>query len=398
MYRSMLSRNGSQRICDVQSSAHVGRNREISSKISLETSRNSYAGSIKALQSWHNVRNEPSVIRLFDDFRRNFDHKLTLTRYVKMRDFLITYLLLSNGQRPGVIVGMLLSEVDTAAHDIVEGYHQLIVSKHKIGYLQSAVLFVYPYIYKQLYFFSCSVLKRLPNGRIITKHSRFFLEFNGKTLNSSKISVIVRHYLNSVGIQFDGTATDLRKASATLSAKFRPDKQDVVSDFLCHSRIVHDKFYRVQHGEDRFVEAFEILQRVHENPCERDETSVIVAEFQTHYGLADESEDHLSFQNDSSLGNVPSISCTRLRNISELSKDVVQTDLSHVEVAESILHHDSSFPGALLLRSDSLDSFSNISCTRSHSIDEFLILLWRIIWFIRMFLNIVLIMSLPIMP
>ena len=45
--------------------------------------------------------------------------------------------------------------------------------------------------------------------------------------------------------------------------------QDVVFDFLCHSRRVHDKFYRVEHGKHGLVRAFEILQSIQMNPVER---------------------------------------------------------------------------------------------------------------------------------
>ena len=44
--------------------------------------------------------------------------------------------------------------------------------------------------------------------------------------------------------------------------------QDVVSDFLCHIRSVHDKFYREQHGQRGLVRAFETIQSLQSNPHE----------------------------------------------------------------------------------------------------------------------------------
>ena len=66
----------------------------------------------------------------------------------------------------------------------------------------------------------------------------------------------------NMGIQFKGTVTNLRKAAATLTAKFAPENQDLISDFLCHSRKCHDKIYHVQTGHPNFVQAFQAIEFV----------------------------------------------------------------------------------------------------------------------------------------
>ena len=172
----------------------------------METSRKTFDNSIIALQSWRRKRDAQLPIGLFDHIRSKNDYSMSRFEYEKMRDFLITDILLSNSQRPGVIVGTILSEVEAAGSDVVEGYNRLIVSMHKTGYLQSAILFIYPHVYKELDFLTHNILSKLSNSPInlLEGNWKVFLGYDGKPLKRSQISPVIKKYLTSIGITFKG--------------------------------------------------------------------------------------------------------------------------------------------------------------------------------------------------
>ena len=181
-----------------------------------------------------------------------------------MRDYLIVELLLANGQRPGVIHGVIIDEIEAAKHKVVSnGYHKLFVDHHKTGRLQNATLFIYPEIYSALDIFVNVILPKLPvystNKQHITGISHVFQTFNGDVIPSCRITPIVRNYLLKMGIVFIGTATDIRKSAATLTGMFAPDLHETMASFLCHSRKAHDSYYKINLGHDGLSKAFESL-------------------------------------------------------------------------------------------------------------------------------------------
>ena len=179
-----------------------------------------------------------------------------------MRDFLIAEIIIANAQRPGVICGMTVDEVNAGLDNLThQGYHQLMISSHKTGYLQSATLFIYSEIYVALSIFTHNVLTRLSHisTRCFTD-SKVFRLYSGIQLPSSKISCVLRNALNRQGINFNGTITDFRKAAATLTGKLNPNLHELMSLFMCHTRRVHDQFYRDNLGHPGLVQAFEALE------------------------------------------------------------------------------------------------------------------------------------------
>ena len=67
-------------------------------------------------------------------------------------------------------------------------------------------------------------------------------------------------------INFPGTITDLRKASATLTGKFCPEMHDVMSLFMGHSRKTHEKYYRIHLGHDGLINVFMALEKMQSQP------------------------------------------------------------------------------------------------------------------------------------
>ena len=76
------------------------------------------------------------------------------------------------------------------------------------------------------------------------------------------------------GIQFNGTSANLREAVATLTTNLKPNMQDTISDFLCHSRRSHNKYYRFQHGKLRLIDTFQGLESMKSNPYDEVDTTV----------------------------------------------------------------------------------------------------------------------------
>ena len=236
------------------------RQRDVMSK-----SRRCYPHTVEVLKGWRSARSSDNSISLFRTYIEHLDIEINSEEYTRMRDFLITELLIANAQRPGVITGLLRYEVDDAKTNITsEGYHKLAIDNHKTGNVQTATLFVYPEIFLALETFSNIILPRLPiylrSSAELSMNSHVFQTLNGEILLSPRVTPILRHYLSQLGIWFRGTITDLRKAAATLTGKLAPDLHELMALYLCHSRKTHDRYYRIHLGHDGLSKAFEKLE------------------------------------------------------------------------------------------------------------------------------------------
>ena len=180
--------------------------------------------------------------------------------YYRLRDYFIVEIILPNCQRPGVIRGVTIKEVNAAGKKLTkDGLYKVCVAKHKTGYLQNATFFLYPNVFNALLLFIRYVLSKLPHiARLsskLTQSSPVFQTFNGDSIITSRISPILRQSLYKMGITFHGTVTDIRKAAATLTGKYAPNLHDKMALFLGHSRVAHERYYRVNLGHDGLSEA-----------------------------------------------------------------------------------------------------------------------------------------------
>ena len=78
-----------------------------------------------------------------------------------MLGHLVHEIIIPNGQRPGVLTGLVVEEVLRARSDIVSGYHRMSISNHRTGYIQSATLFICKSSFDDLLTFTRSVLQKL---------------------------------------------------------------------------------------------------------------------------------------------------------------------------------------------------------------------------------------------
>ena len=235
----------------------------------MTKSRENFNSSVKTLKDWRNKREDCNLLNIFKEYSLSPDKNLNVEIYNKLRDYLIVELIIPNAQRPGVIHGMKIKEIQNAKYQITpEGYHLLMVSEHKTGYVQCATLFIYPEIYEAIDVFINVILPKLPNyiSNSLHQDSSVFKTYSGVVLPSSQITPILQKHLSRMGIDFNGTATDLRKCAATLTGKFRPEMHELMALFMGHSRKCHDKYYRVHLGHSGLTEAFKCLETFQTHP------------------------------------------------------------------------------------------------------------------------------------
>ena len=78
------------------------------------------ANSVKVLKNWRISRKTDNYLFLFEKHFSNPSLSLSQDEYFHLRDYLITELIIPNGQRPGIICGMLIKEVENAINDVTE--------------------------------------------------------------------------------------------------------------------------------------------------------------------------------------------------------------------------------------------------------------------------------------
>ena len=174
--------------------------------------------------------------------------------------------MIPNGQRPGVIHGLTIEEVLRAKICSNQAYYRIMISDHKTGYIQCATIFVYHDTYDALSNYIKCILSKLPKYGSGIHHlsntAKVFQTYKGDSLSTSCVTPLFRKALMELGIRFNGTVTDIRKATVTLTAKYCPHLHDLMALFLGHSRKVHEKFYRINMGHPGLLEAFETLEKI----------------------------------------------------------------------------------------------------------------------------------------
>ena len=115
--------------------------------------RSNYFYTVQVIEEWRKLRTLSNALQLFENYNDDPNLLLSSSNYRIMRDFLICEVLISNGQRSGIISGMLISEVNSAKFQINSGYHFILVSEHKTGYTHPATIFYHPTYFVNLYIY-----------------------------------------------------------------------------------------------------------------------------------------------------------------------------------------------------------------------------------------------------
>ena len=247
------------------------RNRKTGMKKLMSKNRENYQHTISILKKWRKLRVEHNQLQHIHDICEDSAHVLTQDEYDDIRNYFIGELIIPNGQRSGIISGVNISEIEDARNQItVEGYHRIMISEHKTGFLQSATIFVYADVFWGLHKFVMHILSKIPafqeKTKAFTSCTNVFNTFNGDPITSSQVTPLLRKCLKLIGLDFKGNVTDFRRAAATLTGQINPSIAEKMALFLGHSRRVHDRHYRIQLGHFGLAEVFTELGMMQSNP------------------------------------------------------------------------------------------------------------------------------------
>ena len=297
----------------------------------MKKNRDNFEHTIEVLKEWRKKRVSFNKLYLFDRHCHEQNTPLTSLNYQVMRDFLICEILIPNAQRAGIIPGIIIDEILKAKTQVACGYHRIMVSDHKTGYLQSATLFLSSPVFKALVIFIESVLPKLPihssNNSQLSCQSHVFQTFSGKILTSPFITPIVRSFLMRMDISYRGTITDFRRAAATLTGKRSPALSEIMAQFMGHSRRVHDRHYRIQYGINGLLGAYKQLEYLQINPILNDSLPNIIDE-NSSYTLSDFLDTCNSDPNELEMG---------LTNLTNAHKDADHNTRDDVEICSSTM-------------------------------------------------------------
>ena len=166
-------------------------------KTIMAENRRNFDLTIQVLRSWRVKHLSGDILHLFDLYHHE-NEPLTSDNYTSMRDFIICEIINPNAQRAGIIPGLILELIDMAKTQVYNGYHRIMVSEHKTGYLQSAHSFLSSQIFQFIIIFTEFVLPKLPiylsNNSNLSDSFYVFQTFSGKVLTSSYVTPIVSQY------------------------------------------------------------------------------------------------------------------------------------------------------------------------------------------------------------
>ncbi|KAI6649940.1 hypothetical protein LOD99_6304 [Oopsacas minuta] len=253
------------------------RNKRMKSVMSVN--RNNFEHTTQVVQKWRNRRHKYEHMDLFESYT-NSSNPLSKDSYCRMRNYLICEIIIPNGQRAGIISGMLIQEVEKARSLDDSEHFQIHVANHKTGHIQCASIFLYPSTFRALKIFTQIILPKLEiysSGKSnLGPYSPVFQTFEGKKCGELLVTPFIRRCLKDMEIQYFGTVTDFRRAAASLTGKHKPHLAEAMSLFLGHSRRAHDKYYRIQFGHFGLIDAFIELEKLQTDPFI--EKSVLVSD------------------------------------------------------------------------------------------------------------------------
>ena len=293
--------------------------------------------SLECLAQWRVKRKDTSILNEINEFTNCLE--LSIEQYKRFRDFLIPELLIPNAQRSEVIQGVMIEEVKSARIFVTpDGLHRLMVSNHKTGNFQSAALFLYPEVFDGLYLFVTEVLPKLPiyssNNATLDDESLVFQTWNGSAFSSSLVGIRFRKRLANMGIPFNGTVTDLRKAAGTLTGIHYPRLQELMSGFMCHTSEVQRKHYRVTMGHYGLTKAFNALEKMQSNPFVQNIDSISSNLGSNHFSesLILNGCSHGTQSFNGAPQQISSNSLVRSKNLSPLKMKELSIHLTHFDI------------------------------------------------------------------
>ena len=227
----------------------LGKDRHVRSKATMTASRERMPHSLDVLRKWRSRRESVEVKKLFPSSTvESSSSRLDEGLFVQLRNYLIVEIILANAQRSGIVEGMLVGEVLKANNNAnKENLHYIYVEQHKTGYIQPAIIYLTTEVFNYLVLFVTVILPELPAiGHVRSGDDcHVFQTWLSDCLHTSNVSNCLRNGLKLYGIDDpDGCPTHYRKAASTLISMHKPELQESLSQFMCHSRSTTERHYR----------------------------------------------------------------------------------------------------------------------------------------------------------
>ena len=228
----------------------LGKDRHVRSKTTMTASRERMPHSLDVLREWRSRRESVEVKKLFplSSTPVEISSKLDEGVFVQLRNYLIVEIILANAQRSGIVEGMLIGEVLKAKDNAnKDDLHYIYVEQHKTGYIQPAIIYLTTEVYNYLLLFVTVIIPELPAiGHVRSGDDcHVFQTWLSDCLHTSNVSSCLRNGLKLYGIDDpDGCPTHYRKAASTLISMHKPELQESLSQFMCHSRSTTERHYR----------------------------------------------------------------------------------------------------------------------------------------------------------
>ena len=187
---------------------------------------------------------------------------LTQQTFCKVRDYLLTYALLSNASRPSAISNMTLEEFELA--DRQDDGFVVSVKKHKNSYKGPAHLAFSKELYENASAYIRNIRNKLP-GISTNKTDPVFVSWGGLKMDSSLVTTQFNTFWSvAVGKKSSARAinpTIVRKYTTTLIHDRHNDFKQDTANHLCHSLGVADKDYTIIDKQKR---AAAVSRRIHD--------------------------------------------------------------------------------------------------------------------------------------
>ena len=239
-------------------------------KLVMKRSREMFSNTLQTMSQWTESRNSVDIASIMSKYIQDANLSLSQTDFELIRGYFILEIIIPNGQRPGIVEGLVIEEINAAKSDIIEDVNRIFITEHKTSAIQPAVVFVYINVFQLLLQFVEVILPKLlvflSGNRMLDVKTNAFLTYDGRQVTSSRVTPIFRRAMNSMGIHCNSSITDFRKASVSLTGKYCPEYHDIMSQFMCHSRHTHENTYKMNLGHPGLVNAFHVLHRMQKHP------------------------------------------------------------------------------------------------------------------------------------
>ena len=275
----------------------LGKDRHHRGKFTMTASRDRMPHSLMVLKEWR-LRREAVEVKKFFLSAKGENTYLDESLFLKLRNYLLVEILLNNAQRSGIIEGIRIREFLNAKGNANEdNLHYLYVERHKTDYIQPAIIYLDTEIFNYLLIFVTVIIPELPKLEYPRsgEDCHVFQIWLSDKLHSSNLNHCLRAGLLLYDIHDPkGCPTHYRKAASTLISMHKPELQETLSQFMCHSRATTEKHYRTHMAHKGMYSIYKELARCQALQGEKEKIVVDSTQGSHYHGLSLSSDDNES--------------------------------------------------------------------------------------------------------